>query len=62
LVEKGVNVKYIKIEVRCIGCGELTTPRTVDWELFRVGVHVHSDPDCIRSAEAMLTERAEAVS
>ena len=43
--------KEITFEVRCIGCNELVTPQEVDWELFRLGVHVHDSDGCRDKAE-----------
>lgn len=48
-------MKYIKIDVRCIGCKELIPkPSDADLELWRLGINVHNDVDCVRKAESRL--------
>ena len=46
--------REVVIEIRCIGCLELTTPQTIDMDLFRLGIHLHANKECIQKADAKL--------
>jgi hypothetical protein len=37
--------------VTCMGCLEQMTPNQTDWELFRIGIHVHDSDSCFEKAE-----------
>jgi hypothetical protein len=50
-------MREVTIEVRCIGCNELTTPQTIDWELFRLGIHVHNTEECLAKGNAKLAAK-----
>ena len=47
-------VDPMEFEVRCIGCNELMTPTTTDWDMFRLGVYVHDALPCFREADKKL--------
>lgn len=48
-------VTYIKLDVRCVGCGELiATPSEADIELWRLGINVHQKDTCLAEAERKL--------
>lgn len=42
----------------CIGClEEIETPNECDMELFRIGVHVHNNEECLNKVDEVLTKR-----
>ena len=50
-IDPETGQEYIIIDVRCVGCHQSVSPAEVDWELFRIGIPVHSNnDDCYQKA------------
>ena len=52
--EQVEGVDYIVLKVYCIGCTNEVTPDEVDWDLFRIGINVHTNEKCYSQAEQKL--------